>query len=153
MNAVLQAKPLVFALSLCTFVVGCGGSSSTLLSVWKEIASVTKETADLLATVKDKSSAQSAAPKLLASIDRKKKLFRQADSMNSVSMTFEAVSDLSGEMASRMESYSLLKEELERIEKIPEACEGLGEAWQKLSAGEMDWDTDKAPQNNGDYQF
>ena len=135
----------VSTFSLCIFLVGCGSSSATPLSLMKELTSVTKESSELLEEVKDKSSAQAAAPKLLASIDVAKKLFKQLDTLETDDVDAWTDPEVAKEMGSRYAQYFLLKEELERIGQIPEAREGLGEAWKRLSAGEMEWRREDKP--------
>lgn len=71
----------LLVLLLCASVIGCGNSAAAQRTVTKQLMSATKEMADLLATVKDKPSAQAVAPKLLTLIDRVDKLNERLEEM------------------------------------------------------------------------
>ena len=124
-------------LLLCASVIGCGNSSAAQRTVTKQLMSATKEMADLLATVKDKPSAQAVAPKLLTLIDRVDKLNERLEEMETEDSYYHDT-ELLQEVGSWIAEHTRLMEEEHRISQIPQAREGLGEAWQQLTGGAYD---------------
>src|SRR5687767_846022 len=126
---------LTLTLLLSALLVGCGSSSAAWRAVAKQIMTATKEMADLLATVKDKPTAQAAAPKLLALLERVEKLSERLDDLDAESEDMGADPEIVNEVGPWIAEQTRLMEEQRRISQIPEAREGLGEAWQRLTGG------------------
>ncbi|MCE9529099.1 MAG: hypothetical protein K8R36_23885 [Planctomycetales bacterium] len=99
---------------------------------------VSKETADLLATVKDRATAEGAAPKLKTLLKRADKLTEQLDAMDSEDGSYGTDEVLLKELASWIAEHGRMMQEEQRISQIPEACSGLGETWQMLTGGAYD---------------
>ena len=92
--------------------------------------------ADLLSTVKDKSSAEAARPKIQSLIEQVDAWTEDIDAMEeSVGFGDEAILKAHGEWIG--EHTRLMKEQY-RIGQIPEAREELGETWQQLTGGMYD---------------
>jgi hypothetical protein len=126
------------ATSFCVFLFGCGSSVAARRSLTKQLMNVSKETADLLATVKDKGTAEGAAPKLKALLERADKLTEQLDAMDSEDGSSGTDEELLNELASWIAEHGRMMQEEQRISQIPEACAGLGETWQMLTGGAYD---------------
>ena len=126
------------AVLLCPFVVGCGGSFAARQGLVKQLMAATKETADLLATVKDKPTAEAAAPKLLALVQRVEELGERLDELDAEAEDFGADPEFAEEVVPWIAEHSRLMQEQLRIGKIPEAREGLGEGWKRLTGGAYD---------------
>lgn len=133
-------KPTLFsvlflALLPCAFFLGCGNSLAARRSLTKQLMASTKEMANLLATVKDKPSAQAAAPKMLTLIERVDKLNDRLDAMDTEDGSGGTDEELVKELAGWVAEQTRLMQEEQRISQIPEASAGLGEAWQQLTGG------------------
>ena len=139
MKKVLKTRlPILFAGLLCLFLVGCGNSVAARRSLTKQLTNVSKETADLLAIVKDKGTAEGAAPKLKALLERADKLTEQLDAMDAEDGSYGNDEELLKELASWIAEHGRMMQEEQRISQIPEACAGLGETWQMLTGGAYD---------------
>jgi hypothetical protein len=125
-------------LLLCTFFAGCGGSFAAKQAMIKQLTSATKEMADLLTTVKDKPTAQAAAPKLLTLVERVEELGERLDELDGEAEDFGPDPEVAEEVAPWIAEHSRLIQEQLRISKIPEAREGLGEGWKRLTGGAYD---------------
>lgn len=104
----------------------------------KQMIAATKETADLLATVKDKPTAQAAAPKLLALVEKVEKLGERLDELDAEAEDFGPDPEVAEEVVPWIAEHSRLIQEQLRISRIPEAREGLGEGWDRLTGGAYD---------------
>lgn len=122
----------------CVFLVGCGNSVAARRSLTRQLMNVSKETADLLATVKDKATAEEAAPKLKTLLERADKLTEQLDEMDSEDGSYGTDEELLKEMGSWIGEHTRMMQEEQRISQIPEACAGLGQTWQMLTGGAYD---------------
>jgi hypothetical protein len=125
-------------LLLCTFFAGCGGSFAAKQALIKQLTSATREMADLLTTVKDKPTAQAAAPKLLTLVERVEEMGERLDELDGEAEDFGPDPEVAEGVAPWIAEHSRLMLEQLRISKIPAAREGLGEGWKRLTGGAYD---------------
>lgn len=129
---------LILLASLSPLLAGCDSSFVARQALVRQLMAVTKETADLLATVKDKPTAQAAAPQLLTLVERSGTLSERLEELD------EDADDLGSDPAAIEEygqwiaEHSRLMQEQHRIGQIPDAREGLGEGWERLTGGAYD---------------
>lgn len=136
-----RAHFAVFSLVwLALAFAGCTSQYAARQWLTREAASVTKETADLLATVKDRASAQAAAPRLQRLTDRMVRITDQFEALDTENEIYvgedeERVLEEHGQWLAQQ--MRLMQEEL-RVGQIPEAREALGESWLRLTGGAFD---------------
>ncbi|MGI8980233.1 MAG: hypothetical protein ACR2FY_13490 [Pirellulaceae bacterium] len=127
---------LVF--SLCVFLVGCGGSFAAKQSLIQQMTSATKELADLLETVQDKSTAQAAAPMFRTLVERAEKLGQRIEDLDAQPEDMGTDPEFAEVVGLWIAEQSRLMQEQLRVSKIPGATEALGEPWQRLTGGVFD---------------
>jgi hypothetical protein len=121
-------------------LAGCNGQNATRLKLTQQMTQVTKETADLLATVTDKASATTAAPQMRLLTKRLLDLSERFDAFATEDDSFLSDGDqtLLAEHSKWIGEHVRLMQELQRIGANPEASEPLGEAWRELTGGMYD---------------
>lgn len=121
---------------LAAVLAGCGGEAAARKRLTTQLAAATKEMADLLATVKDRPSAEAARPKIQTLIEQVDDWTEQIDAMEeSVGVGDEAVLESQGNWIGE---HTRMMQEQYRVGQIPAAREGLGETWQQLTGGMYD---------------
>jgi hypothetical protein len=125
---------------LALLSTACNSQYATRMSLTRQMTEATKETADLLATVKDKQSAEAAAPNLKPLVERIQSLGDRFEAMDTedeiyVGRQDQRVLEESGKMFAE---HARLMQEQYRIGQIPEARKALGEAWARLTGGAFD---------------
>jgi len=153
MNTYITFQPkigLLFAAILLLLAAGCDTEAAAKRRLSAKLAAATKEMADLLATVKDKPTAEAARPKIQTLIDRVDEWTEEMDSLEtSAGMGDEAVGESLGNW---MVEQTRFMQEQARISQIPAAREGLGETWQELTGGAYDAGGVFAPGGRMDMQ-
>jgi hypothetical protein len=120
--------------------VGCDNQYATRLQLTRESAQVTRAAVELLASVTDKASAESAAPKLEQLVARMADLDRQMAAFDETDEVYlgEENETILAEHAEWIAAQTRLMQEQQRIGANPELRAGLGTAWQDLTGGMYD---------------
>ncbi len=136
MATLAASRPLATALllaGLLALLAGCGAQSQNirLLKEWQHKC---KAAADLMAGVKDVTSAKAAEPRLarlLAEMDKiQEKLEKTYDPSDVEPADERAVTEQVGEGIVQMQRLVV---EVARVGKEPELAEALGDTWKRLS--------------------
>jgi len=120
--------------------LGCNSQYSTRLSFTRQMTALTKETADLLATVQDKPSAEAAAPKLKVLVERMSKLGDEFEAMDTEDEIYLGQQDqtILEESGKWFAEQARLMQEQQRIGQNAEARDALGEVWRQMTGGAYD---------------
>src|SRR5262245_41362984 len=126
------------SLACLVLLAGCPlqqAQNTRLLKAW---AAKCKETADLLATVKDAASAKAAGPKIIKLMKEMEKLNEQLDtSYDPEDVGLIEAPGVTKHVGEGIAEMQRLMEESMRIGKDPELRAALGEAWNHLPAAAM----------------
>jgi hypothetical protein len=121
-------------------LAGCNSQHATRQRLTQQIAQVTSEAADLLASVQDKASAAAAAPKLQELMVRLTDLGEQFEALEMEDEVYLGDENevILAEHAKYIAAHVRLMQEQQRIGANQELREGLGKTWQDLTGGMYD---------------
>jgi hypothetical protein len=122
-----------------SLLAGCDNHYATRMALTKRATAATKETADLLATVRDQASAAAAAPKLKDLTARMRTIDEEFEALDTEDELYLGAENVVlAEHGNWLVEHTRLMQEEARIGQNAELRTALGDAWTGLTGGMFD---------------